>query len=422
MIPLSMKAAWARMREAEQEEEIADVATEPPKHDLVLRYSIIGIFVLLLLASLSAAKTVMAPLTAGLVFGMVLGPLVDRLIRLGFPQGGAAALVVLVGVTVMALVVGIFAAPFAIWSDQLPTIIDTLKERFSELLAMAKQVEGATKDLTSTQAVPKVAVETGSPLVDIAVTSSAAAGGVLIFVATIYFYLATRRHMKARALRLCLGTSARRTAGQFLEDVENRLAAYFAVVTIINLAIGLITTAIAWWAGLPFPPFWGLMAFILNYIAFVGPIMMAGLLLGAALLDKTGNWTAIWPAAAYYAVHLIEGNVVTPLLVGRRLTLSPFLVFISFVFWLWLWGPVGAILSVPLLILGALSLEAGAAYRQLAKEQAETAHPSAADPVHPPLSIATPAGTAGSGQDPPSAGAHMQTEPGEAPVALQPAV
>jgi predicted PurR-regulated permease PerM len=422
MIPLSMKAAWARMREAEQEEEDTEVAAEPPKHDLVLRYSIIGIFVLLALAALSAARTVMAPLTAGLIFGMVLGPLVDRLIRLRIPQSAAAAIVVLVGVMLMALIVGIFAAPFAIWSDQLPTILDTLKERFSDLLVVAKQVEGATKDLTSTQAVPTVAVEKGSPLIDIAVTSSAAAGGMLIFVATIYFYLATRRHMKARALRLCLGASARRTAGQFLEDVENRLASYFAVVTIINLAVGLITTAIAWQAGLPFPPFWGLMAFILNYIAFVGPIMMAGLLLGAALLDKTGNWTAVWPAAAYYMVHLIEGNVVTPLLVGRRLTLSPFLVFISFVFWLWLWGPVGAILSVPLLILVALSFEAGAAYRELAKEQASASAASASDPVIPPPSIATPASADRTGQEPDAPETRMQTEPGDAPVALQPAV
>jgi predicted PurR-regulated permease PerM len=422
MIPLSMKAAWARMREAEREEEDAEVVAEPPKHDLVLRYSIIGIFVLLALAALSAAKTVMAPLTAGLIFGMVLGPLVDRLMRLGVPQGVAASVIVLAGIMLMALVIGIFAAPFAIWSDQLPVILDTLKERFSDLLAMAKRVEGATKELTAEQPVPKVAVDSGSPLIDLAVTSSAAAGGLLIFVATIYFYLATRRHMKARALRLCLGASARRTAGHFLEDVENRLAAYFAVVTIINLAIGLITTAIAWRAGLPFPPFWGLMAFILNYIAFVGPIIMAALLVGATLLDKSGNWTAIWPAVAYYVVHLIEGNVVTPLLVGRRLTLSPFLVFISFVFWLWLWGPVGAILSVPLLILVALSFEAGAAYRQLQKEQAAAAETATMDPTMPSPTIAAPAASAAAREESETPDTHMQTKPGDAPVALQPAV
>jgi predicted PurR-regulated permease PerM len=421
MIPLSMKAAWARLREAEEEEEAADSAISTGDHDLVLRYAIIGIFIILALGALSAARTVMAPLTAGLIFGMVLGPLVDRLIRFGVPQSVAAAVIVLIGMLVIALVIGIFAAPFAIWSDQLPTILDALKDRFSDLLAMAKQVEGATKDLTTTQPVPQVAVQDSSPLIDIAVTSTAAAGGLLIFVATIYFYLATRRHMKARALRLCLGTSARRTAGQFLEDVENRLAAYFAVVTLINLGIGLITTLIAWRAGLPFPPFWGLLAFILNYIAFVGPIIMAALLLGAGLLDKTGVWVSIWPAVAYYVVHLIEGNVVTPLLVGRRLTVSPFLVFISFVFWLWLWGPVGAILSVPILLLGALSFEAGAAYRQLAKEQAEAAAQKAsAGPEAPSLPAKDTADT--ETVAPETAPTGMQTRTGDAPVALQPAV
>jgi predicted PurR-regulated permease PerM len=120
---------------------------------------------------------------------------------------------------------------------------------------------------------------------------------------------------------------------------------------------------------LPFPWFWGLLAFILNYIAFVGPFIMAGLLLGAGLIDSDNSWWSAWAAVVFYVVHLIEGNVITPLLVGRHLTLSPFLVFISFVFWLWLWGPVGAILSVPLLLLMSLSLEAAAAYRQIRKDE-----------------------------------------------------
>ncbi len=365
MIPIAVRDAWSRVRSVEEEEEDhPEAPIDQNEHDVIVRYALVAIALIMLTVALSLSKAIAIPITAGIVFGLVLGPVVDRLSRFGLPQPAAAAIVVLMGVFVMIIIIGIFAAPFAIWSDQLPGIINSLRSRFSDLIALARQFEGVTKDL-SAPAAPAVQVDSGNPLLNLAITSSAAAGSLLIFVATIYFYLATRRRLKARALRLCFGAAARRTAGQFLQDIENKLAAYFAVVTLINLGMGLITTLIAWMAGLPFPLFWGLLAFILNYIAFVGPVIMTALLLGAVLIDSGSSWWSAWPAFAYFIVHLIEGNVVTPLMVGRRLTLSPFLVFVSFVFWLWLWGPVGAILSVPLLLLFALSFEAAETYRKL---------------------------------------------------------
>ena len=79
------------------------------------------------------------------------------------------------------------------------------------------------------------------------------------------------------------------------------------------------------------------------------------MLLAGALLDAPSILAALWPAAAYYVLHLIEGNAVTPVFVGSRLTISPFLVFIAFIFWLWLWGPVGAVLSTPIVIVAMKS-------------------------------------------------------------------
>ncbi len=378
MIPNAVRDAWIRSRQIEEDDDHPDLSIGQQSHDLIVRYALVSICLILTTVALSMARPIAVPLTAGIIFGLVLGPLVDRLSRIGLPQSASAALVVFVGVILMAIVVGIFAVPFAIWSDQLPGILSALRNRFSDLLALAQRFEGVTKDLSAAPAGPTVQVETGNPWLSLAITSSAAAGGMLIFVATIYFYLATRRHLKARALRLCFGSAARRTAGQFLQDIENKLAAYFAVVTLINLGMGLITTVLAWQAGLPFPLFWGLLAFILNYIAFVGPVIMTVLLLGAVLIDSGNGWFAAWPAGAYFVLHLIEGNVVTPLMVGRRLTLSPFLVFVSFVFWLWLWGPVGAILSVPLLLVVVLSFEAAGTYRKL--EAAEQATEAAGPP------------------------------------------
>ena len=364
MIPTSLRNAWHHhVAEHDPDDHGAEILSSTD-HDMVLRYALVGIFLIMATASLSLAKTIAMPVAGGLILGLVLGPAVDKMVRWGIPQGLAAAAIVGTGTLLLLLIIGVFAAPFAIWSDRLPGIIAALRDRLADVSAYARWIEGMTGGLSPAGAAPQVTVAEKGQLISIALSSSAAAGGLLVFIATVYFYLATRRHLKARALRLCLGASARRSAGAFFEEIESKIANYFGIVTLINLGMGCAATAIAWIAGLPFPLFWGLVALVLNYIAFVGPVIVTALLFGAGLLDDGAGWWAAWPASAYFFVHLIEGNIVTPMLVGRRLTLSPFLVFISFVFWLWLWGPVGAILSTPLLLVLTLSIEAVRNYQQ----------------------------------------------------------
>jgi predicted PurR-regulated permease PerM len=121
------------------------------------------------------------------------------------------------------------------------------------------------------------------------------------------------------------------------------------------------------------PIFWGVGAFVFNYIAFIGPVIMTALMVGAGLMTDGPFLTMFWPAAAYFVVHLLEGNIVTPIAVGRRLTVSPFLVFVSFIFWLWLWGPLGAILSTPILLVITVATEVVIAYRKAPDETPDVA-------------------------------------------------
>jgi len=355
---------------AEPEPVEDNVEVTPFEHDLIVRYAIVGIFVILATASLALTKVIAMPVVAGVIFGLVLGPLVDVLARHRVPQHAAAALVVLLFIGLLLGAVAILAVPVAGWSDQAPAMMAALQGKLAGVFAFMEEFKRGIASITGKGA--ELSVSQGNPLFDIALTSSAAAGGMLIFVATIYFWLATRRHLKARVLRLCLGRGARRSAGSFFEEIETRVATYFALVTVINLGMGILTMAIAWLAGLPFPVFWGALAFLLNYLAFVGPIFVAIMLLAGALLDAPSILAALWPAAAYYVLHLIEGNAVTPVFVGSRLTISPFLVFIAFIFWLWLWGPVGAVLSTPIVIVAMVAQEEFARYRrEKAKADAE---------------------------------------------------
>ncbi len=358
---------------AEPEVEVEDPNEDvsPSEHDLIVRYAIIGIFVILLTGALYLTRVIALPITAGIIFGLVLGPAVDGLVRRNVPQLLAAALVVLLFLGVIVAAITVLAVPVASLSDQGPAMMSAMKSKLAGLFVMMDEAKAAIGTLMGKNGA-ELSVSQGNPLLDLAMSSSAIAGGLLIFVATVYFWLATRRHLKARALRLCLGRGARKSAGVFFQEIESRVARYFGLVTLINLGMGLLTMGIAGLAGLPYPIFWGALAFVLNYLAFIGPIIVTIMLFAGALVEAPLVLTAVWPAAAYFVIHLIEGNAVTPVFVGRRLTVSPFLVFIGFIFWLWLWGPVGAVLSTPILLVAMVAQEEFSRYRAAqAEEQAE---------------------------------------------------
>lgn len=370
-------SAWRPFPRYMAEPEVEDVADDlhedvtPSEHDLIVRYTIIGIFVILATAALYLTRIIALPITAGIIFGLVLGPAVDALVRRSVPQHLAAAIVVLAFLSVIVSAIMVLAVPVAGWSDQGPAMVAALKSKLAGIFVMMEDAKAALGSLMGKSGT-ELSVSQGNPLIDLAMSSSAIAGGMLIFVATVYFWLATRRHLKARALRLCLGRGARKSAGAFFQEIESRVARYFTLVTVINLGMGLLTMGIDWLAGLPYPVFWGALAFVLNYLAFIGPIIVTATLFAGALIDAPSALAAIWPAAAYFVIHLIEGNAVTPVFVGRRLTVSPFLVFIGFIFWLWLWGPVGAVLSTPILLVAMVAQEEFSRYRAAqAEEQAE---------------------------------------------------
>ena len=102
---------------------------------------------------------------------------------------------------------------------------------------------------------------------------------------------------------------------------------------------------------MPYPLMWGGIAALLNYVPYFGPIAAAGLLALGGLMVFSDLWVALVPAFIMIGAHLLEANVITPLIVGHRLTISPIMILISLSFWGWVWGTPGALLAVPILII-----------------------------------------------------------------------
>lgn len=332
-----------------------------PVIDPVLRYSALGVFVILFFAALHLSRAFAMPIVAGLVIGFVLGPAADRLARYGLPQSVAAGLIVLMAALFLIAAAANTAAPLAEWIDQLPAMISALQAKAAGLLDVITRVKSVSNGAETAAA---VAVEKSNPVIDIFSVSSTIGAQLLLFTCTVYFYLATRRQIVARTLWLVLDKQARRPAYGFFEAVESHVAIYFGVVTLVNLGVGVFVAVVAWLGGLGYPLLWGALAAILNYVPYVGPMIVFGALLSAKLIQDVELIAVFWPAAAFVSMHVLEANVVTPSLVGRRFTVSPLLVFLSFAFWLWLWGPVGAMLASPLLLVAVLARASWREYRE----------------------------------------------------------
>lgn len=320
----------------------------------------VGLFVLALLVALHAAAAVVVPMTAAVILGSVLAHVGDRGQRIGVPPVVAA--MVLVGVTG----VGLFLI-----GDAVAEALGGLADRAPE---MAKRIDGFVGRLLA----PVAAVDArlvgggglvgGAPVegrlgrlasaVDMnAVTSflgglTPALGEVLIFLATLVFFVAGRASLRRRAI-LSFGDRDRRLAAiRIFNSAETALATFFGTTAVIYLAVGLATGLLAWGGGLANPILWGVVTMLLSFVPFLGPAIVAVSLASAGLLSHDGIVAAMGPAIGFLVVHLVSENVVIPSILGRKFEINPFLVFVAIVFWTWMWGAMGAVLAVPILLVG----------------------------------------------------------------------
>ena len=182
-------------------------------------------------------------------------------------------------------------------------------------------------------------------------------GQMLIFFGTLFFMLLGRSQIRRVSVSIFAQREAKLRVLKIFNDIEHNLTNYLSTVTVINLCVGVGSGIIAWATGLPDPIAWAVLGFILNYIPYIGALIveLAMFMVGVVSFETLTH--ALLPPLLYLAMGTAEGHFITPSVMGHRLTLNPLTVFLSLVFWTWLWGPVGAFVSVPLLIIGMVAVE-----------------------------------------------------------------
>jgi predicted PurR-regulated permease PerM len=311
-----------------------------------------GIFFLMLLGACYAAAEVILPVVLAFVLMLVLQPAMRLLEQWHVPRGLAALALI---VTLFGALIGlgtVLSGPAANWAQKLPEGIPKLQERLSFLsqpVAAFQKFVSRAEGLASAEKAISVKVE-GTGLSDRLITGTRyTVAGSLETVLVLFFLLISGDVFLRRLVEVLPRFKNKRQAVDISNQIESDISAYLFTITIMNGAVGIATGTAVALAGLGDPLLWGTVAFLLNFVPILGPMIGVVVFLLAGLLTIDTLWLAFLPAALYLAIHLVEGETITPMLLARRFTINPVLVIISLVFWYWMWGVPGAILATPML-------------------------------------------------------------------------
>jgi len=315
--------------------------------------------------ALRAGAEFFLPVTAALVIAIALVPLLEWFERRGLPSGLSALICLLLFIAVANIAVAAIVLPATEWVRVLPQRVGHIRETLEPIFTAYKSLDHFIADLSTqfgTHAAAgtrTVTVETPNSMLDLIATSAPHALIQMFFaLLVIYFFLAGWTRMRKRTITTRSSFDGALTTARVIQQVVDATSTYLGTITLVNMAMGLAVSLILYLLGMPSPLMWGGIVAVLNYIPYLGPI--ASILLlglgGLMAFDEIGY--AILPMVCFAGLHLVEANVLTPALVGRRLTINPLLILVALSFWGWVWGTTGALLAVPLLIILKTILDA----------------------------------------------------------------
>ena len=319
------------------------------------RWAVIGIFILLLLAALAYARALVMPIVLAFLLTLVFTPLRRFLERRRVPPSVTAALVVLSLLGLVLVGLALLSDPVSRWIENAPTLGRQLEARLRDLLGSVEAVVEAGEKIDEVasggaEAGQEVVVRRPGLLATAAgLAPSVAAQGLFVLV-LLFFSLASGDMFYEKIVAVAPTFRDKRRAVAIARDVERKLSRYLATITLINAALGASVALAVWAWGLPNPLLIGVVAAALNFIPYLGALAGVTLTLAVGLVSVPQPETAVLAAASYFLLTSLEGNLVTPYFVGRRLKLNTVVVFISVALWAWLWSVVGMLVATPMLV------------------------------------------------------------------------
>ena len=322
----------------------------------------IVLIVLGIVAALYFARPVLLPIFLACVAAMTLKPLIRWSSCCHIPPAFSAAIVLLLLVAGVVIGFSQFGRPAMAWVNDAPQHMTELRQRIQKLLppgARFSAAAAAVNNLGATEA-EKKEDQKNAPTVQVKDNHSSASlinwtelflVGLIETLVLLYLLLASGDLFLQKLVHVMPTLRDKKRAVEISHEIQQNISNYLFSVTLINIGLGVVVSGGLYFMGVPNAAMWGIFVAVLNFVPYFGPV--AGIILLAAvglLTFETSLWQALLPPAWYLLLHLLEANLVTPVLLGRRFTLNPVVIFVSLIFWTWLWGMPGALLSVPILV------------------------------------------------------------------------
>jgi predicted PurR-regulated permease PerM len=302
------------------------------------------------LACLYIAQDVVLPVVLAFVLKLLLQPLVSLLERFRAPRPAGALVALALLLSIFVGLGTLLSSPAANWASELPQAWPQLQQRFSFVNDAIEHIQGTLDRMGIRLGNPSSLLSNPIGMVTAVFSGTGTVAARLLETLLVLFYLLVFGETFLRRLVEVLPRfSDKREAVAISLHIERDLSAYLLTITVINAAVGCATAGVMWFCNVPGPVLWGVLAFCLNFVPILGPFCGIILFLVVGLISKGPIWVALLPAALYFGIHVIEGEIVTPMLLANRSTINPVAVILSLIFWYWMWGVPGAILAVPML-------------------------------------------------------------------------
>jgi predicted PurR-regulated permease PerM len=318
--------------------------------------SLLILAIIAVISVLYFASPILIPITLAIYLNLLLSPIVIFFRRFRIPESASAGALVFGVLLILVVAINYLAEPAEKWLQQAPEALHSLQSKLLPITEPIEQIRDVSKkvdkltNISDDEQVQQVAFQKPTILDQMTENLPGLLASVAIVVFLSYFLLASGDNFLRKLAELGENFSRRRRIVTITRDVQKDLSAYLLTISIINITLGGCVAATMHFLGVPNATLWGTLAALLNFVPYIGAFVMAGILTLVGIMTFNSLADAFLLPLIYAGFSILEGQLVTPSLIGRRLSLNTPIVFISLIFWGWIWGILGVLIAVPMLL------------------------------------------------------------------------
>lgn len=367
----------------------------PPRFGTRRWLAVIGVIVVF--AALYAARGLFVPIVFSILTSFILSPAVRALVHARIPRALAALVVVLVVLCIAAGLVAALAGPAQEWIERAPVAVERIEGRIKELRRPLKAASDATQRVISLGAepakdAPQIVSETPNVVLSVLKEAPALLTSVVASVFLIFLVLLHGDELMRKLITFVPKLSGKKEFVLGTREVQVELSRYLLTVSVINMGLGLATALALFLLGVSDPLLWAGVVALMNFAPYVGPAITSFVLLVVGFAEFSTVTEALAVPGAFLLLHAIEGQLITPLLLGRRLALDPVLIFIGLIVFGWMWGFAGLLMAVPMLAcirIVAQHVPGGEPWARLMSSESRNGRGAEAEPATEPVAAET---------------------------------